>query len=226
MVGFTGEDTENDVAGPSTLIHNEDDEDGSEFAPDPVPQTNDRDSAYQDATEDIEDSGATLPEDSAVSLIDGPLEQEKAPERVKRTGKEKASSSATNKSASSLSRPSNRQMYALPTPSVHHRHRAVALFSHNGRVERLEYSPPLFGPPRTIPTNSFTHSSIVTDRMNKAWGYNVGSGPLWELMEDRGWYKEALEDCPEVEKEANRRPRVHGGIVRRGGCEILTPAYV
>ncbi|KAF8177239.1 hypothetical protein BJ912DRAFT_986062 [Pholiota molesta] len=41
---------------------------------------------------------------------------------------------------------SKRQMYVLPTPSVHHRHRAVPLYSREGRVERLVSPPSLFTP--------------------------------------------------------------------------------
>ena len=113
------------------------------------------------------------------------------------------------------------KMYALPTPSVHHRHRAVPIFSRSGRVEKLETPPKLFEAPKISSTNNFTFSPLVQDRINKAWGYNIGSGPLWELLEDRGWYKEAIENGVEVEAEANRRPRVHQDVNVRSYWEVL-----
>ena len=112
-------------------------------------------------------------------------------------------------------------MYTLPIPSVHHRHRAVPIFFRSGRVERLESAPELFKPPTVTGTNNFTFSPLVQDRVNKAWGYNIGSGPIWELLEDRGWYKEAIEDGVEVEKEAKRRPRVHVDVDVGVGVEKI-----
>lgn len=75
-------------------------------------------------------------------------------------------------------------------------------------------------------TNNFTQSSQVTDRTNKAWGYNVGSGPLWELVEDRGWYKEALPDESDVGREVNRRPVVYEDQQVIPGWFVLNSRYV
>ena len=100
-------------------------------------------------------------------------------------------------------------MYSLPVPSVHHRHKAIPIFRREKCVERLTRPPVLFGANETVPTNSFTSDPAVTGRLNKAWGYSIGPGPLWELLEDRGWYKEAVEPEGGEEKEENRRPRVY-----------------
>ncbi|KAF9022066.1 hypothetical protein BDZ89DRAFT_956970 [Hymenopellis radicata] len=98
------------------------------------------------------------------------------------------------------------KMYVLPTPSVHHRHRAVPLHSPTTDVERLVSKPSSpFVKTSTTLTKSFTHNSKTTDRVNKAWGYNVGSCPVWELVEDRAWFKEAQAGA---ETEDDRRPRV------------------
>ncbi|KAG5644404.1 hypothetical protein DXG03_008571 [Asterophora parasitica] len=64
----------------------------------------------------------------------------------------------------------------------------------------------------------------VTDRVNKSWGYNVGAGPLWEMVEDRGWYKEAVEDVPDMDRDANRRPKVYKNIRVKEGWEVLRKA--
>lgn len=112
-------------------------------------------------------------------------------------------------------------MYVLPTPSVHHRHRAMPLYTRTGRVERLESRPSLFKPTKITMTNNFTQNVKVTDRVNKAWGYNVGWGPLWEMVEDRGWYKEAIEGVPDMDSDACRRPRVYEHINVKNGWTIL-----
>ncbi|KAF8075956.1 hypothetical protein FPV67DRAFT_1558547 [Lyophyllum atratum] len=122
---------------------------------------------------------------------------------------------------STLSRASKRQMYVLPAPSVHHRHRAVPLYTRMGRVERLESRPSLFKKPKITMSNNFTQNSKVTDRVNKSWGYNVGSGPLWEMAEDRGWYKEAVENVSDMDNDARRRPKVYGNIKVKAGWEVL-----
>jgi transcription factor C subunit 6 len=74
-------------------------------------------------------------------------------------------------------------------------------------------------------TNNFTHNVKVTDRVNKSWGYNVGWGPLSDLVEDRGWYKEAVEGVPDMDTEANRRPRVYKNVNVKDGWEVLNETY-
>ena len=86
----------------------------------------------------------------------------------------------------------------------------------------LTVRPPLFGPTPVVLTNSFTQSPKVTDRVNKSWGYNVGSGPLWEMVEDRGWYKEAVTTGNDVDSEAKRRPRVLEDLCVKNGWRVLS----
>lgn len=120
-------------------------------------------------------------------------------------------------------RGSKRQNYVLPTPSVHHRHRAVPLYSRTGRVERLTAPPVLFNPPSLSLTNGYTESSKVSDRVNKAWGFNVGPGPLWDMSEDRGWYKEASITGGDIDSDGQRRPRVYSNVHVRNGWRVLSP---
>ena len=72
-------------------------------------------------------------------------------------------------------------------------------------------------------TNAWASSTIVTDRVNKSWGYNVGPGPLWELLEDRTWFKEAYKSTKFSEKEL--RPRVHERVTIKL-CQPLSTQYV
>ena len=145
------------------------------------------------------------------------------PSAKKGKGKAKAASQRPSVTPSPA-QTTKRQQYSLPTPSVHHRHRAVPLFADTTRVERLASPPKLFEPNHVVWTNNFTSSAKGTDRIQKAWGYNVAAGPLWELLEDRGWYKEGYKDPSPGDDigEAKRRPRVHQGIRVKDGWEMLS----
>ena len=73
-------------------------------------------------------------------------------------------------------------MYALPTPNANHRHRAVPLYSREGRTERLTVRPSLFEPSSSTLTTSFTERLKVSERVNKAWGFNIVDGTRKPLL--------------------------------------------
>ncbi|KIJ68908.1 hypothetical protein HYDPIDRAFT_144326 [Hydnomerulius pinastri MD-312] len=125
-------------------------------------------------------------------------------------------------SAPPLTAPRTAKMYALPNPSAHHRHRAVPLYLRKDKVERLVRRPSLFEKPEIVPTNSMTADQSLTDRISKAWGYNVGAGPVWEVMEDRSCFKEAFDSGNDAEDESLRRPRVHKDVEVRPEWEVLS----
>ena len=120
-----------------------------------------------------------------------------------------------------LSTPRAAKTYALPNPSAHHRHRAIPVFFRKEMVERLDEPPSLFEEPHTVPTNSMTADRSLTDRVSKAWGFNVGAGPVWQIMEDRSCYKESAIRGPGPEKESSRRPRAYQHVSVRPGWELL-----
>jgi transcription factor C subunit 6 len=70
-------------------------------------------------------------------------------------------------------------------------------------------------------TNGFTQDPRIVDRITKSWGWNVGPGPLWELIEDRGWYKEAEAVGDDVHLEAKRRPKVYEEICVRDDWQLI-----
>ena len=102
------------------------------------------------------------------------------------------------------------------------------------RVERLQHAPMLFSPNETIPTNAYASSPLLTRRVGKAWGTCIGVGPVWQILEDLGWFREAhklkpsgapeqqgsreasvVEPTPEQEPvydERRRRPRVYADV--------------
>ncbi|KAL0581909.1 hypothetical protein V5O48_000139 [Marasmius crinis-equi] len=112
--------------------------------------------------------------------------------------------------------------YSLPSPSVHHRHRAVPLFNQtNSRVRRMTAAPKLFEEPETAETNGFTSNEKVSDRVGKSWGYNVGPGPFWELCEDRAWFKEYCMSDNTASEEMSKRKRAHENVSVKNGWKLL-----
>lgn len=231
LAGFvTDEDEGGNHAGPSgasrSLIEDEIDSE-SDFEPEKGV-----DAHINDHEEDDED------EDALGEIVEE-VEEDNEPVKTKPTPTLKRKRPPTNMSQPKIKlkphersgsvakvtvgpKGSKRQMYVLPTPSVHHRHRAVPLYSREGRVERLVSPPSLFTRPAVVLTNGFTENSKVSDRVNKSWGYNVGSGPLWDLAEDRGWYKEAITTGEDTDTEAKRRPRVYRDVPLVEGWEVLS----
>jgi transcription factor C subunit 6 len=143
------------------------------------------------------------------------------------------SPSATNKNPLKKSKGKKRPMVATPEkprrhadsvlPSVHHRHRAIPLYQKKGAVERLSKKPRLFKNSELTHTNSWGSSRTVSTKVAKAWGYNVGPGPLWELLEDRGWLSANVE-CTQATEESKRRPRVYSQMRIQPAWEAITLA--
>lgn len=230
--GFvTDEDEETPQAGPSSASRTpfEDEVDSeSDFEPEARVEIAAEDHAQNDHEDEDEDAEGEIDDDveEEVVAVVKPKQvrtaskRKRSPEPVKLKGRVK---SKIETAAKVIVGPkgTKRQQYVLPTPSVHHRHRAVPLYSREGRVERLVNTPSLFTRPVTTLTNGFTENSKVSERVNKSWGYNIGAGPLWDLAEDRAWYKEAITTGEDTETEHMRRPRVYENVPLLEGWEIL-----
>ncbi|KAF8208730.1 hypothetical protein K438DRAFT_1573564 [Mycena galopus ATCC 62051] len=233
-----GEEEAQPAAGPSRKksrkVIVESDNSESDFAPEkevshaePDEEDAHSDDA-SDADESLDPDDEALADDDSV-VVAKPRPAAKGPSKAKVKGPPKVKKAVAEAvgmpslgSGSGIARTSKRQIYILPTPSVHHRHKAAPLHSKTSRVERLAAKPPLFGPLVTTPTNNFTHSRAITSRANRGWGFNVGAGPIWEMVEDRGWFKEGVTIDGEVETEANRRPVTHHGLRVKPGLQILS----
>jgi len=74
-------------------------------------------------------------------------------------------------------------------PAKDHRHRPGSLWCPPSGVTRLATRPDMFCFPDLLPTTSSEDFSVA-HRVKKAWMYCVSAGPCWELLEDRGFYKE------------------------------------
>jgi hypothetical protein len=108
------------------------------------------------------------------------------------------------------------------------------------RVERLQRAPRLFAPNETTPTNAYasTAAPLLTRRIGRAWGASVGAGPVWELVEDLGWFREGGAEAQAramrgqmlgqgqvvVCDESVRRPRVHADVVLPQGWTVFRRA--
>lgn len=110
------------------------------------------------------------------------------------------------------------RIFALPNPNVHHRHKAMPVFLRKEKVARLDAPPTLFDPPKIVPTNSMTSEQFLTDRISRDLGYNVGPGPVWDIMKDRSCFKEALEGAID---ESFRRPKIHQCVEVKPGWTRL-----
>ena len=128
---------------------------------------------------------------------------------------------APSESTPPVTTPRAAKTYALPNPSAHHRHRAIPVFFREEMVERLDEPPSLFKEPRIVPTNSMTADPSLINRVSKSWGFNVGAGPIWQIMEDRSCYKESIGSGTGSEKESLRRPRVYRNVSVRPGWQVL-----
>ena len=208
-------------AGPSqpAPVQDDDAEDsGSDFAPEVAVANGEENEAEadDDEFEDVDE----------LSEPDGPRSSS---DRETSASRLDARSAKASKAAGRRSvrlahgAPLNRHVISATIPSLHHRHRAIPIHQRQGRVERLKDAPQLFQEPEVIPTNAWAGSNVVVGRVNKAWGYNVGPGPLWELLEDRAWFKE-VHDI-EQESETFRRPKVYQNVNVGADLQILTPEY-
>ena len=234
LAGFVDEpsDAENQ-AGPSALFEAAiDDENGLEPAPGDEDEDEDRDAQYdmeEAEPDEVNGKSAKVAHrmiHTAASASTSTKSRTKRPAATKDKGKGKAKAENAEGTTVSRARRPKGKMYALPTPSVQHRHRAVPLYSREGRTERLTVRPSLFEPSSLTLTTSFTERPKVSERVNKAWGFNVGYGPLWDLAEDRGWYKEANTTGNNTDTEAKRRPRVYPDLRVPDGWEIMSLEYV
>ncbi|TFK17192.1 hypothetical protein FA15DRAFT_761163 [Coprinopsis marcescibilis] len=194
---------DSNAAGPSKTILSDADS-GSDFSPDKDAEGIPDDEYLDEIMEQDAVTEDPVPEES-VEPVTG-----KGKGRVK-----------TKKTTNQVTSSSRRKSQALPTPSVHHRHRATALFSRHEQVERLTEQPQPFGPSRVTSTNSFTQSNQIADRVSRAWGFNVGPGPEWHMIEDRRWFKEAETAASRPEAEAKRRPRVYQHVPVKDGWKVF-----
>jgi transcription factor C subunit 6 len=243
---FTFEDDDPTAGGSSTsaaprkpLIIEEDDS-GSDFevgkAGEPVEEEEDDDDGKSAVLSDVDDGDVMMHNvegddaDDVDDVVVGVVAKAAA---SKASVARSIAQRGTVQLAPGLAHKSRRQMHARPLPSVHHRHRFLPLIRRVAPVERLVARPLPFPPlgtngvvDHTMKTKSGTADNIIIDRTNRACGYNVGPGPVWELVEDRAWFKEARTGGEDEWMEACRRPLVYSDLVHEVDVKVLSFEWV
>ncbi|KAF9014294.1 hypothetical protein BDQ17DRAFT_1386722 [Cyathus striatus] len=214
MIVIDDEDTQ---AGPSSIaVIADEGSSGSEFEPEAKKKAGGEEVEEEEDEAEDEDGDGEEEEDE---LEDDELSNSPKPKRKRGSTAVSVVSASRAPSKSAKPKPKASSVKSLmdvrtPCTKCNHRHRAMPLYSRSGRVERLLSFPNMFLP---------NAGSKATDWVNKSWGYNVGWGPLWELVEDRGWYKEAKKrEGDEDGMESCRRPRVYESVRMKDGWEILS----
>ncbi|KAI0636554.1 hypothetical protein C8Q77DRAFT_1093294 [Trametes polyzona] len=212
-------------AGPSTSAPQEfDDDSGSDFAPEAAAEDPAEDDAEDMPLDDVEeehegDAPARKRKRSAASTRENSVLDYGSASAVSRAKKTPAKATPRRSVAMIPGLAMSTSKQAAGLPSLHHRHRSIGVYKKEGKIERLVKEPSLFRAEETVLTNAWFANEVVSIRVNKSWGYNVGPGPLWELVEDRGWFKEAGTVSGTTEREL--RPRVHEQISLKP-YELLT----
>jgi transcription factor C subunit 6 len=90
-------------------------------------------------------------------------------------------------------------------PSKDHRHRPSGLWAPPSDVYRLLSPPNPLSKSEVVRTNSADHP-VVMQRVKKAWANSSGIGPVWELLEDRAFFKEEWTNY-DPSSRRGRKPR-------------------
>ena len=160
------------------------------------PSNEELDGLVHEENNGTNDEGADS--ESVVSMDDGPVLREGLKSR-KRGAKSAAGVNAATLTAStqnllSVSRPHRPGISVAPNlPSKDHRHRPNGLWAPPSDVYRLSSSPIPLSKSEAVRTNPADHPSVM-QRVKKAWANSSGSGPVWELLEDRAFFKEEWVD--------------------------------
>jgi len=239
-------ETPENIAGPSK-VHTVDEEGDSEseFEPDKqprdskkVPSSDEDEDVAMDDAQDPESEVEETPKQSRRPTASSrkprtpiantgsptmftPLKTRKEQSRRLPPRVQQATPAPSESTMPAIATPRAAKTYALPNPSAHHRHRAIPVLFREEMVERLDEPPSLFKEPHIVWTNSMTADHSLINRVSKSWGFNVGAGPVWQIMEDRSCYKESLRSGAGPEKESSRRPRVYHNVTVRPGWEVL-----
>ncbi|KAH9931712.1 uncharacterized protein BXZ73DRAFT_90130 [Epithele typhae] len=205
-----GED--DDDAGPSNHVDSE--LSGSDFDDNAAAQDHhdeDEEMVFDPEEDGLDDEAGPSKRRRQASTREAPVLDEEyisAAPRRKKAGTKAASKKAAP-SIANLASASSRQVHA-PLPNKDHRHRSTGLYRREGGAERLASPPSVFGPENLAETSAWGASNLIAERVNKSWGYNTGPGPLWELIEDRCWFKESHGGARIT--EADLRPRVYPDV--------------
>ncbi|KDQ10972.1 hypothetical protein BOTBODRAFT_115064 [Botryobasidium botryosum FD-172 SS1] len=111
--------------------------------------------------------------------------------------------------------------------------RRIQLYIRPGPGLRLTHRPLPFERERVARTTGVGEYAAVEGRLGRAWVSSIASGPVWELIEDRGWWKEVqgslgMDGLEKIGGEELAklwaRPIVYGDVEFPQGWTILSRA--
>ena len=122
----------------------------------------------------------------------------------------------------SVSRPHRPGISVAPNiPSKDHRHRPNGLWAPPSDVYRLVSPPIPLSKFEVVRTNSADHPAVM-QRVKKAWANSSGIGPVWELLEDRAFFKEEWTGYDLSSRKGRKRRPVVFPNVRAQPPQILS----
>lgn len=215
LAGLDGDDAD----GPSEVL--EEIDSGSDFAP----VQEEAQSAKAIDASDSDGGGSDVSvEKPEIVRITKPVRPAANKGKVKQSApRATVVAPAASNSVGGLLGTARRHMYTLPATRAQHRHRAPPLFTQSGSTLRLTKAPELFEAPSVTETNTFNYSPEIARKLGKTWGHSIGPGPVWDLLEDRGWFKEA--QTADI-TENSRRPRVYHDLKITSSWEVQDEVYV
>lgn len=126
----------------------------------------------------------------------------------------------------SVSRPHRSGVSVAPNlPSKDHRHRPHGLWAPPSDVYRLLSPPTPFSESKVIRTYSADHPAVM-QRVKKAWANIYGTGPVWELLEDRAFFKEEWTGYDLSSRKGRKLRPVVFPTVRAQEPQFLSREYV
>ena len=192
----------------ANVVGGSDSEAGSAF--DPIVVAEGKNAAESPSDEELDGLVHEENSESVISIDDGPVLSE-GPKSRKRGAKSAAALNATTltpgtQNLLSVSRPHRPGINAAPNlPSKDHRHRPNGLWAPPSDVYRLLAPPNPLSQSELVRTNPADHPSVM-QRIKKAWAHSSGTGPVWELLEDRAFFKEEWVDY-DLSSRKGRKPR-------------------
>ncbi|EJD05772.1 uncharacterized protein FOMMEDRAFT_104009 [Fomitiporia mediterranea MF3/22] len=211
-------DSDNEAA------HDDGEASSDDFQPPEDQEDNEDDAALDEADgETLQGEGALVDEDNDISIVEEVSKSTKV-RKAKQPGKQKSMPAKSPRPSAALARPTSRPQHVISTSALDHRQRADPLYLRPSLIERLTQPPSPFKPPVTRSTLSWNFNKLNAEKYMKASGYNVGRGPIWELLEDRSWWKESeTVNKDDTETETTRRTRVYESVkINDGDLESIS----
>lgn len=164
--------------------------------------------------------------ESVISMDDGLVLREVSRSRKRGDKSTAAINAATltpgTQNLLSVSRPHRPGISVAPNlPSKDHRHRPNGLWAPLSDVYRLLSPPNPLSQSEVVRTNSADHPAVM-QRVKKAWANSSGIGPVWELLEDRAFFKEEWTDYDLTSRKGRKLRPVVFLIVKAQQPQILS----